>query len=346
MSERRRIRPCRRRSREIRLVARPRGTPVPSDFELAEVELPDPADGEVLVRNAFVSVDPYMRGRMNDVKSYVPPFALGEPLTGRCGRAGRRLPQRRVARGHVGSCTTSAGARPRSWTGAACAAVDPSVAPVSTALGVLGMPGITAYVGIVDIGAVEEGETVFVSGAAGAVGSIAAQLARMRGARVIGSAGTPEKVAWLRELGLDGAFDYSETPTREALRELAPDGIDVYFDNVGGETLEAAIGAMRLRGRIVACGSVSRYNATEALPGPRNLFMVVTKRLRMQGFIVSDHYDRFAAFLDEVGPRVADGTIRYRETVVEGIEQAPTAFIGMLEGANVGKMLVRVGPGP
>ena len=151
-------------------------------------------------------------------------------------------------------------------------------------------------------------------------------------------------VAWLLELGLDGAFDYHETPTREALRELAPDGIDVYFDNVGGETLEAAIGAMRLRGRSVACGSVSRYNATEALPGPRNLFMVVTKRLRMQGYIIFDHYDRFGAFLDEVAPRVADGTIVHRETIVDGIERAPGAFIGMLGGANVGKMLVRVGP--
>jgi NADPH-dependent curcumin reductase CurA len=332
-------------SREIRLAARPRGTPVPADFELAEVELPDPAEGEVLVRNAYVSVDPYMRGRMNDVKSYVPPFALGEPLRG--GAVGQVVASRNDSWPEGSWAQHDLGWREAAiLDGRGMRRVDPSVAPVSTALGVLGMPGITACVGIVDIGAVEEGETVFVSGAAGAVGSVAAQLARMRGARVIGSAGTPEKVAWLEELGLDGAFDYKETPTREALRELAPDGIDVYFDNVGGETLEAAIGAMRLRGRIVACGSVSRYNATEALPGPRNLFMVVTKRLRMQGFIVTDHYDRFAAFLDEVGPRVADGTIRYRETVVDGIEQAPAAFIGMLEGANVGKMLVRVGPGP
>jgi NADPH-dependent curcumin reductase CurA len=224
--------------------------------------------------------------------------------------------------------------------------VDPELGPLSTALGVLGMTGLTAYVGVVDIGGVQEGDTVFVSGAAGAVGSVAAQLARARGARVIGSAGSPEKVEWLRDLGLDGVFDYRETSTREALRELAPDGIDVYFDNVGGDTLEAAIGALRLHGRIVACGSISRYNATEALPGPRNLFMVVTKRLRMQGFIVSDHNDRIPAFLAEVAPRVADGTLRYRETVVDGIERAPEAFIGMLEGANVGKMLVRVGPEP
>jgi len=225
-------------------------------------------------------------------------------------------------------------------------AVDPAVAPVSTALGVLGMTGFTAYVGIDDIGGVGEDDTVFISGAAGAVGSVAAQLARVRGARAIGSAGTPDKVAWLDELGLDAAFDYRETETRQALRELAPKGLDVYFDNVGGETLEAAIGAMRLSGRIVACGSISRYNATEALPGPRNLFMMVTKRLRMQGFIVSDHADRFPAFLAEVAPLVAEGTIRHRETIVDGIERAPEAFIGMLDGANVGKMLVRVGPDP
>ena len=333
------------RAREIRLAARPRGAPVPSDFELAEVELPEPADGEILVRNAFVSVDPYMRGRMNDAKSYVPPFALGEPLRG--GAVGQvvasrndRWPEGTWVQHDLGwreaAVLEGRGVRP----------VDPALAPVSTSLGVLGMTGLTAYVGVVDIGEVREGETVFVSGAAGAVGSIAAQLARARGARVVGSAGTPEKVAWLRELGLDGAFDYRETPTRQALRELAPDGIDLYFDNVGGETLEAAIGAMRLRGRIVACGAISRYNATEALPGPRNLFMVVTKRLRMQGFIVSDHNERFPAFMAEVAPLVADGTIRYRETVVDGIEHAPEAFIGMLEGANVGKMLVRVGPGP
>ena len=333
------------RAREIRLATRPRGVPVPSDFELAEVELPEPADGEILVRNAFVSVDPYMRGRMNDAKSYVPPFALGEPLRG--GAVGQivasrndRWPEGTWVQHDLGwreaAVLEGRGVRP----------VDPALAPVSTSLGVLGMTGLTAFVGVVDIGEVREGETVFVSGAAGAVGSIAAQLSRARGARVVGSAGTPEKVAWLRELELDAAFDYRGTPTRQALRELAPDGIDLYFDNVGGGTLEAAIGAMRLRGRIVACGAISRYNATEALPGPRNLFMVVTKRLRMQGFIVSDHNERFPAFMGEVAPLVADGTIRYRETVVDGIEHAPEAFIGMLEGANVGKMLVRVGPGP
>ena len=315
------------------------------DFELAEVELPDPAEGEVLIRNAFVSVDPYMRGRMNETKSYVPPFPLGEPLTG--GAVGR------VVASRDGAWPVGAWAlHDLGWREAAVVegrrlrAVDPALAPVSTALGVLGMTGLTAWVGIVDIGDVREGDVVFVSGAAGAVGSAAAQLAAGRGATVVGSAGTPGKVAWLHEIGLDGVFDYRERPTREALRELAPDGIDMYFDNVGGETLEAAIGALRLHGRIVACGSISRYNATEALPGPRNLFMVVTKRLRMQGYIVSDHYDRFPAFLAEVAPLVASGRLRYRETVVDGIERAPEAFIGLLAGANIGKMLVRVDPGP
>ena len=207
------------------------------------------------------------------------------------------------------------------------------------------MPGVTAYVGIADIGEVREGDTVFVSGAAGAVGSVAAQLASTRGARVIGSAGTPEKVAWLRELGLDGVFDYHETPTREALRELAPDGIDVYFDNVGGETLEAAIGAMRLRGRIVACGAISRYNATEALPGPRNLFMVVTKRLRMQGFIVSDHYDRFPAFLAEVGPLVELGVDPVsRDRSSRGSSRRRTRSSGCSRGPTSGRCSSASGP--
>jgi NADPH-dependent curcumin reductase CurA len=286
-----------------------------------------------------------MRGRMNDVRSYVPPFALGAPMTG--GAVGQVVASRNDRFAEGTWVVHDLGWREAALSdGRGVRRVDPELGPLSTALGVLGMTGLTAYVGVVDIGGVQEGDTVFVSGAAGAVGSVAAQLARARGARVIGSAGSPEKVEWLRDLGLDGVFDYRETSTREALRELAPDGIDVYFDNVGGDTLEAAIGALRLHGRIVACGSISRYNATEALPGPRNVFMVVTKRLRMQGFIVSDHNDRIPAFLAEVAPRVADGTLRYRETVVDGIERAPEAFIGMLEGANVGKMLVRVGPEP
>jgi NADPH-dependent curcumin reductase CurA len=198
-------------------------------------------------------------------------------------------------------------------------------------------------VGIDDIGAVREGETVFVSGAAGAVGSAAAQMARIRGATVIGSAGSAAKVAWLEELGLEGAFDYKQRPVREALRELAPDGIDVYFDNVGGDHLEAAIGALNNHGRVVACGSISRYNDTEPSPGPRNMFMVVTKRLRLQGYIISDHSDRAAAFVADASGWIREGRLRWRETVVDGIEHAIEAFRGLLQGENTGKMLIRVG---
>ena len=332
-------------SREIRLANRPLGAPVASDFDLVEVQLPDPIEGELVIRNAYISVDPYMRNRMNDVKSYVPPFAIGEPLTG--GAVGQVIASRNDRFGEGTWVVHDLGWREAALSdGRGRRSVDPGLAPLSTSLGVLGMTGMTAFVGIVDIADVQEGDTVFVSGAAGAVGSIAVQLARFRGARVVGSAGSPEKLAWLRELGADGVFDYRETRTRDALREHAPDGIDVYFDNVGGDTLEDALGAMRLRGRIVACGSISRYNATEALPGPRNLFLFVTKRLRMQGFLVFDHNDRFPAFLEEVAPRVEDGSLRYRETIVDGIERAPEAFIGMLDGANIGKMLVRVGPEP
>jgi NADPH-dependent curcumin reductase CurA len=214
---------------------------------------------------------------------------------------------------------------------------------VSTALGVLGMPGLTAWYGLFEIGRPQPGETVFVSGAAGAVGSAAGQMAKIAGCRVLGSAGSPEKLAWLGELGFDAAFDYRERPAREALAELAPDGIDVYFDNVGGDHLEAAIGALRRYGRIVACGSISRYNDLEPTPGPRNLFMVVTKRLRMEGYIISDHFDRFPEFYAQAGRWMREGRLRYRETVIDGIENAPRAFLGLLRGDNIGKMLVRVG---
>jgi NADPH-dependent curcumin reductase CurA len=329
--------------REWRLAARPHGEPVQSDFELAEVEVPDPEEGQILVRNAFLSVDPYMRGRMSDRRSYVASYRLGEPMLG--GAVGRVVASR--LDGFAEGDWVVHGRGWREWAvsdGRGVVTVDPSLAPLSTYLGALGMPGFTAWVGIHDIGAVREGDVVFVSAAAGAVGSAAGQMARIRGARVVGCAGTAEKVAWLRELGFDGAFDYRETPTREALRELAPDGIDVFFDNVGGDTLEAAIGALREHGRIVACGSISRYNDTEAQPGPRNLFMVVTKRLRMQGYIVGDHNDRFPDFVADAATWARDGRLRWRETVVDGIERAPEAFIGLLRGDNIGKMLVKVGP--
>jgi hypothetical protein len=329
--------------REIRLVARPQGPLAEDLFEVAETPIPDPAEGQVLIRNAFFSVDPYMRPRMNDVRSYVAPFTLGEAMTG----------------GAVGQIAASRNARYadgewvlhqlgwREWAlsdGTALRRLDPSAAPVSTALGVLGMPGLTAWYGLFDLGEPKEGETVLVSGAAGAVGSAAGQMARIAGCRVIGSAGSPEKLEWLRELGFDEVFDYREQRPHAALAALAPDGIDIYFDNVGGDHLEAAIGALRTYGRIVACGSISRYNDAEPSPGPRNMFMVVTKRLRMQGYIITDHFDRFGEFAREAAEWVRDGRLQYRETIVDGIENAPRAFLGLFSGENIGKMLVKVGP--
>jgi NADPH-dependent curcumin reductase CurA len=330
-------------AREIRLVARPQGFPGEDLFEVAETAIPTPAEGQVLIRNAYFSVDPYMRPRMNDVRSYVAPFTLGEAMTG----------------GAVGQIAVSRNSRYaegewvlhqlgwREWAlsdGATLRRLDPSQAPLSTALGVLGMPGFTAWYGLFVLGEPKEGETVLISGAAGAVGSAAGQMAGIAGCRVIGSAGSAEKVAWVRELGFDEAFDYREQTPRRALGEIAPDGIDIYFDNVGGDHLEAAIGALRNHGRIVACGSISRYNDAEPLPGPRNMFMVVTKRLRLQGYIISDHFDRFGEFAREAGEWVRDGRLQYRETIVEGIENAPHAFLGLLRGENIGKMLVKVGP--
>jgi NADPH-dependent curcumin reductase CurA len=332
-----------RSGREVRLAARPRGVPLARDFEVATTPVPRPGEGEVLVRNAYLSVDPYMRPRMNEARSYAASFVVGEPMAGAAVGRVEESRNPRFARGDWVLHTLGW----REWAlldGSGMRAIDPSLAPISTALGVLGMPGFTAWYGLFEIGAPKEGETVFVSGAAGAVGSAAAQMAKIAGCRVVGSAGSPEKLEWLRELGLDAVFSYREQGVREALAECAPDGIDVYFDNVGGEHLEAAIGRLRNHGRVVACGSISTYNDLEPAPGPRNMFMVVTKRLLLRGYIISDHYDRFREFHEQAGEWVRDGRLRYRETVVEGIENAPAAFVGMLRGENVGKMLVRVGP--
>jgi NADPH-dependent curcumin reductase CurA len=323
-------------TREVVLAARPQGAPKESDFALREVEDRDPGEGEVLVRNVFVSVDPYMRSRMSGIRTYVDPYEVGEAIDG--GAVGRVLASNDPGLAEGDWVLSGLGWRESGIAPARhVRKLDADLAPPSTALGVLGMPGLTAWVGLVDIGSVKEGETVYVSGAAGAVGSTAAQIAKLKGRRVIGSAGSPEKVAWLRSLGIE-AFDYRETSMKDALA----DGLDVYFDNVGGSQLEAALFALRPFGRVVACGAISRYNAERLEPGPRNLELVVTKRLRLQGFIIRDHTDRFPAFLAEVGPWVRDGTLDYRETIVEGFEQIPAALAGLFRGDNVGKMLVRV----
>ncbi len=325
-------------SRAVVLAARPQGEPRESDFELREVPDAEPGEGEVAVRNVFVSVDPYMRSRMSGIRTYVDPYGVGDAIDG---AAVGRVTVSRDARLAEGDWVLSR----LGWRESGVAPadelrkLDPALAPPSSALGVLGMPGLTAWVGLVDIGEVREGETLYVSGAAGAVGSIAAQIALRKGLRVIGSAGSAEKVEWLASLGVE-AFNYRETPVKDALA----DGIDVYFDNVGGPQLEAALGALRPFGRVIACGAISRYNDERAEPGPRNMALVVTNRLRLQGFIVLDHAGRYRDFLAEVGPWVAAGELVYRETVLEGIERLPEAFAGLFRGANVGKMLVRVGP--
>jgi len=315
------------------LAARPRGEPKESDFELREVDDRAPGDGEVAVRNVLVSVDPYMRSRMSGIRTYVGPYEVGGPIDG--GAVGRveASGDPRFAEGDW--VFSMLGWRERGVAPAdALRKLDPDVAPPSTALGVLGMPGMTAWYGLEHVGRVREGETLYVSGAAGAVGSAACQIAKLKGLRVIGSAGSAEKVDWLRSLGVE-AFDYRDGKLS--------DDIDVYFDNVGGPQLEAALTALRPFGRVIACGSISRYNDERPEPGPRNLAFVVTKRLRLEGFIVSDHFDRHGEFLAEVGPWVRDGKLHWRETVVEGIERTPAAFAGLFRGDNVGKMLVRVG---
>ena len=325
-------------TRQVVLAARPQGEPKESDFELCVAPGAEHGDGDVLVRNVFVSVDPYMRSRMTGIRTYVGPYEIGDRIDG--GAVGRVVESRHdgFAEGdwvlsRLGWCEQ--GVVP----GDHLRKLDASLAPPSTALGVLGMPGMTAWVGLVDVGQIKEGETLYVSGAAGAVGSTAAQIAKLKGLRVIGSAGSTEKVEWLRSLGIE-AFNYREQSPKEALA----DGIDVFFDNVGGEQLEAALGALRPFGRVIACGAISRYNDERLEPGPRNLQFIVTKRLRMQGFIVSDHPDRLAPFISEVGPWVTAGKLQYRETVLDGIENVPAAFAGLFRGDNTGKMLVRVGP--
>ena len=332
-------------TREIHLASRPNGWPGPENFRLVETTLPDPAEGQVLVRNLVMSVDPYMRGRMNDVKSYLPPFQVDQPLEG--GAVGEVVTS--TAEGFTAGDVVlhNYGWREHVLADAkALRRVDtPTGLNPSVFLGALGGVALTAYVGLFDIAGFREGDTVFVSGAAGAVGSLVGQFAKLRGAkRVIGSAGSAEKVAYLtEELGYDAAFNYRDGDVREQLKAAAPEGIDVYFDNVGGYHLEAAISVMKPFGRIAACGAISQYNSTEPTPAPRNLALVVGKRLTIRGFIVSDHGERMKAMLNEVGAWLADGKVKFTETTVHGLENAPQAFLDMMRGQNTGKMLVELG---
>jgi NADPH-dependent curcumin reductase CurA len=328
--------------REIRLKSRPSGLPTADNFELATVDLPAPGDGEVQVKNLWMTVDPYMRGRMNDAKSYVPPFQLGKALDG----------------GAVGEVTASGdpGFKPgdlvqsgfgwREGFNAPATHVqklDTKGLPPQAFLGAAGMPGLTAYVGLLRVAALKDGDVVFVSGAAGAVGSMVVQIAKAKGHTVIGSAGGADKVAFLEEIGVDHVIDYkAEKDLTAALARAAPDGIDVYFDNVGGEHLEAALAAARPFGRFAMCGAISMYNATEPPPGPRNLFFVVGKQLRLEGFIVSTHSDMLADFHRDLAQWLKGGKVKWKETVFEGIDKAPDAFVGLFKGENLGKMLVKL----
>lgn len=330
-------------NREWHLVTRPVGWPKPDDFALVEAEVPTPREGQVLVRNLYVSVDPYMRGRMSAAKSYAEPYELGKAMQG--GAVGEVVASNAEGFAVGDHVLHFLGWREYAAVNAKSAVkVDPDAAPLSTYLGVLGMTGLTAYAGLLRTASFKEGDTVFVSGAAGAVGSQVGQLAKLKGAaRVIGSAGSDEKVRLLvDEYGFDAAFNYKDAPVSEQLRAAAPDGIDVYFDNVGGDHLEAAIGSLNLNGRIAICGAISVYNNTEPAPGPKNLARLIQTRGRIEGFLVGDHYDLQPKFVEEVGPWVASGALKYRETVVEGIENNLEAFLGVLRGDNTGKMIVRL----
>jgi NADPH-dependent curcumin reductase CurA len=308
-----------------------------------KAEHADLADGQVRVRNLFMSVDPYMRGRMNDVKSYSPPFRLGEPLEG--GAIGTVIESRSSDLAEGDLVLHMLGWRDEAVLPAKHAQKLAELEGLSPSayLGVLGMPALTAYVGLLDIAGLKQGDVVFVSGAAGAVGSMAGQMAKLKGAaRVIGSAGTDEKVAWLREIGFDAAFNYRSAPVLEQLRDAAPDGINVYFDNVGADHLDAAMVALTDHGRIAMSGAIASYNATEPPPGPTNVRLIITKRLTLRGFLVSDHWNRQPAMIADVTAWLRDGQLSHTETVVDGLENAPAAFINLLRGANTGKMIVRL----
>jgi NADPH-dependent curcumin reductase CurA len=334
------------RTREVHLVRRPRGMPEPDDFAVVDRDLDLPADGEVLVANHYFSVDPSMRGRMNDTASYIAPYALGEVMDGRAIGEVVSSASDEFAVGDL--VTTNLGWRSHGVAPARAVRALTPVEGLSTSvfLGVLGAPGLTAWVGLLHKAALRPGDTVFVSGAAGAVGSLVGQLARLKGAsHVVGSAGSAAKVRWLTgELGFDAAFDYHDGPVLDQLRDAAPDGIDVYFDNVGGEHLDAALAVANDFARVAVCGQIAGYNDApdRSSTGVRNLAEVVRKRLTLRGFIVTDDLDRRDEFLAEVGPWVRGGEVRFAETLVTGVDRAVDAFRGLLRGENTGKMIVEV----
>jgi NADPH-dependent curcumin reductase CurA len=330
-------------NRQITLAARPVGFPKESDFKLVESPLPTPGPGQMLVRALYLSVDPYMRGRMSSAKSYAASVELGDVMTG--GVVGQVVESHHpqfaageIVEGMFGWQQYAAS------DGKGVRKVDPKLAPISTALGVLGMPGMTAYFGLLEIGKPQPGETVVVSGAAGAVGSLVGQIAKIVGCHVVGIAGTDEKVRYVvEELGFDSAFNYHSTANYyRKLIELCPQGVDVYFDNVGGTITDAVVRLINVRARLVICGQISQYDLTRPETGPRWLWALIVKQARAEGFLVFQFADRFEEGLRQMARWLQEGKLKYRESIVEGIENAPRAFLGMLKGENIGKQLVKV----
>ncbi len=332
-------------NRQVLLLQRPNGMPVPEDFKIIDAPLPEPKDGEVLLRGIYLSLDPYMRGRISGVRSYARPVEIGEVIEGRV--VGRVVLSRDPAWREGDYAFGGYGWQLYSAVPASSLLrLDPQEAPISTALGVLGMPGMTAYIGLADIGQPKPGETVVVSAASGAVGAVAGQLAKRSGARVVGIAGGGEKCRYVtQELGFNAAVDHRGGDLAAALDAACPNGIDVYFENVGGAVQQAIFPRLNDFGRMVMCGMISEYNDREPRPGP-NLGAVVRKRLRIQGFIVGDQRHRFGEFRQMAAPLVRAGQLKYREDIVAGLDRAPEAFIGLLQGRNFGKLLVRLADDP
>lgn len=330
------------RSRRVKLAAVPIGLPKESDFLVEDMVVPEcPLDG-LLLKTRYLSVDPYLRGRITGKKSYVEPIPVGSVMESSC--VGEVVASRH-ADFRVGDIVTGHWGW-QNYVGLPTdrvKRVDPAVAPVSTAIGILGMPGMTAYFGFTEVCAPAAGETVVVSGAAGAVGSAVGQIAKILGCRVIGTAGTAEKVEYVKSLGFDGAMNYrTDLPYSEALAALCPSGIDCYFDNVGGEMTDAVFALMNLRGRVAVCGQISQYNGESTDIGPRPFTSILVNQLRVEGFIVSRWAARFAEGQTQMAAWLKDGRLRYEETVYEGLESAPRAFIGLFKGENTGKALVKL----
>ena len=329
------------KNRRILLKQRPTGMPTLQDFELSEAPVPEPGEGEVLTRTLWMSLDPYMRGRMSDAKSYAKPTGVGEVMT--AGTVGEVVTTR-----HPGFSPGDIVVGQGGWQewavlpGALIRKVDPAVAPISTAVGVLGMPGMTAYVGLLDFGRPKAGETVVVSAASGAVGAVVGQIAKIHGCRAVGIAGGAEKCKYVeQELGFDACVDHKAPDLGQRIAAACPKGIDVYFENVGGAVQAALWPLLNDFARIAVCGMIAHYNEPSPPPGP-SLFDVLRRKLSVQGFIVSDHARRLPDFLRDMSGWVREGKVKYREDVVEGLEKAPEAFIGLLQGKNFGKLVVRV----